>query len=281
MQPGDQRFQPPGDQRFQPPSAQSSWWRVAGIGLAFLAGVTLVFFAVIQALPDGMKSTNPGTAESLFSVETTISITVTVTEFNALYRIDQSGYYQLGEKRSVSKTQITIDGEVMPTVEEVDTELPDTSIGEYNRYNVVRRSDGTVYLLEELRDSHEGHPLALSFEGEIEFIQGDWDAYLLGRDVTVKYTKVAFEEYNKELKKQFLTQIVAGLEPGVKASLEQRLKEATGSRNDDAVSLNVTSDLHFTKMVNSEMIMNKQDIRITEDRPTEMEFEFRATASVD
>jgi hypothetical protein len=198
-----------------------------------------------------------------------IAGTMILTESHDVYRMDNSGYYQLAETRGLMKTEFTIDGEKQPAEENTDTELPKTDQGEYDRCKIEKSDDGRVYLIEEARFAGDSEPIEISLRGELEFTEGDWNAYQAGQDVTVRHTEEAHKELIKSVESQFEKMMLRPMEEEIKAAAMLK----SGKRSKTSVS----SKLNIKEMPNSEMILNKREVRISETRPMTIEVEVRAT----
>jgi hypothetical protein len=198
-----------------------------------------------------------------------ITGSIIVMESHDVYRMDNGGYYQLAETRNRMKTEFTVDGEKQPADEETDTDLPKTDQGEYDRCKIEKADDGRVYLIEENRLAGDSEPVEISLRSELEFIEGDWDAYQAGKDVKVRHTEEAHKEYIKSVESQFEKMMLRPMEADIKAAAMMKSKRS---------KISVSSKLNIKELPNSEIVLNKRELRISEARPMTMEIDVRATA---
>lgn len=79
------------------------------------------------------------------------------------------------------------DGETL-TESEVDTALPDSGRGEYDRVRLGRRGDIIVLLFEYRYVTEYGEPFELSGQSDLELVSGTWKDFAADKEVMVRFT---------------------------------------------------------------------------------------------
>jgi hypothetical protein len=117
-----------------------------------------------------------------------VKLSITFTEDESTYTMEDDGYYHESSTRSVMVTQLTVDGEVLPEETEVDTEVPNRDVGDYERLQ-LKQVDSQVVIKSESRFKLGDKPLYFVSEAELEFVDGDWQKYESGGTVVMKYSE--------------------------------------------------------------------------------------------
>lgn len=170
------------------------------------------------------------------------------------YEIDDSGYYCLTANLGKATTSITI-GTKTETTEE-NLELPNRTNGEYDRLRLEQHDNGSIYLISEGRIKIGDNYSNIDIKSEISFIEGDWDTFLSGAKIVMRYTEHSLKDL---------------------ASLMENVFEKELSSASLAVCEGHCSNFSFTatKISNATITINKKIIHLKYDEPSKIEGSFK------
>ncbi len=174
-----------------------------------------------------------------------------------LYEIDDNGYYYLTEN-SGKVTSSMIIGTKTETTEE-KLEIPNRINGEYDRLRLEKHDNNIIYLISDGRIKiGEDYYYNFDIKLEISFIEGDWDTFLSGGNIVMRYTEHSLND-------------LASL---MKIFFEKELSSASFCEGN-------CSNFSFTvtKISNATITINKKIVHLKYDEPSNINCSFKVKVS--
>lgn len=240
---------------------------VIGISLVLLKSVFLkelarFDFDFFKSTPVLLEKLNPVLSEQHphiigKSVDIRLIINLNVTDES--YEINDSDFYYLIEQFGKATGSIIIGNKTETTEESL--EIPNLMNNEYDRLRLERQDNGSIYLISDVYIKIGENYHNVQSKSEIFFIEGDWDTFISGGNIVMRYTEHALKELASKL-----------------ASLmekydQEKLVSSVCKGRCSNLSLTVT------KISNATITINKKMIRMKYDGPTEIRGSFKVKSS--
>ena len=204
-------------------------------------------------------------------------VAIDIASAQSTYAREKDGWFHVTEERT-EMSMVVLDalpgaeGRKVPDVDFVDsvtetsTEVPDRSIGEFDKMRVLKE-DGKVFLESKVRTAVAGGEMAdFGVRAEIEFTSGDWFDYEAGTPVEFRYTDSGLEH----AKRAFGEQLEKVLSPMLRTVLLEDLKawkareEITISDADLGRLAYVETEIDFPRFANTVYTYEDDEISYAE-----------------
>ena len=182
--------------------------RVAGLSLVSL--VLLVFSSLsLPGCEESSDSSSGIVRDPDALILSGMRVLFTVEEAKMSYTREDDGWFHLTENQtelSFAMVQITEtdqkDDQIKTSSQsQIDTDIPDRTVGEYDKMRLIREGDGKVFLQTRIRSAiDEVDELDFEMQNEVEFVQGDFFDYEAGKRVLFRLSDRGMETSAEETK---------------------------------------------------------------------------------
>ncbi len=142
---------------------------------------------------------------------------------------------------------------------DVDTYLPDSNKGEYDRIRLGRRGETIVLTFEYRYVNEDGTVTEHKRQSDLELVSGTWADYAAGKDLTVRFTDEGHQQLMDEIRSELFTDY--------EQSLTDTILEEASSEGIDANSVAIKCTIEKFESVNTPFTLSRSKIKWGKSEP--------------